>query len=120
MRNAGNGIAVLHGWYPHVDWSTGAQDHEPPERFRRLTRDLYIPAGDLGFWQGAVRDLDDPLREPLLDAVARHERMTIDILYGDHDGGQRTIARFGLRPVDDGGYLFSSSRYWNIDQPDPR
>jgi hypothetical protein len=119
LRNAGNGVAVLHGWYPYVGWRLGPQSHEAPERFRRLTRDLYIPAGDVGFWQGAVRDAEDPYRLQLHAAVAAHDRLTIDILFGDHEGGQRTIARFVLTPVDD-GYLFSSSRYWNVDQPDPR
>ncbi len=28
----------------------------PLEEFHRLTRDLYIPVGDVGFWQGVFRD----------------------------------------------------------------
>ncbi len=119
LRNAGNGVAVLHGWYPFVGWQLAPQTHEPVEEFRRLTRDLYIPASDIGFWQGAIRDPDDPHRPPLHDAIAAHERLTVDILYGDHEGGQRTIARFALTPVAD-GYLVSSQRYWNLDQHDPR
>jgi hypothetical protein len=119
LRNAGNGIAVLHGWYPSVGWQPGPQGAPPVERFRRLTRDLYIPAGDIGFWQGAIRDPDDPYHPQLLAAIGEHERLTIDILYGDHEGGQRTIARFALTPVD-AGYLFTSGRYWNLDQPNPR
>ena len=27
------------------------------------TRDMYIPPGDVGFWQGALRDPDDPQYE---------------------------------------------------------
>ena len=119
LRNAGNGIAVLHGWYPYVGWRMASEPHASADEFRRLTRDLYIPAGDLGFWQGAIRDPDDPYRPQLLAAVAAHDRLTVDILYGDHEGGQRVIARFILTPVED-GYLFTSSRYWNLDQPDPR
>jgi hypothetical protein len=119
LRNAGNGVAVLHGWYPHVGWRLGEQTHPPVELFRRLTRDLYIPAGDIGFWQGAIRDVDDRHRPQLLTAIAARDLVMVDILYGDHEGGQRAIARFALTPVED-GYLFSSSRYWNVDQPDPR
>jgi hypothetical protein len=29
------------------------------------TLDVYVPAGDTGFWQGAVREPDDPFRECL-------------------------------------------------------
>ncbi|HEY2999256.1 MAG TPA: hypothetical protein VGJ43_11825 [Acidimicrobiales bacterium] len=120
VRNAGNGVALLHGWYPYVGWRIGSDEHEPPERFRRLTRDIYVPAGDVGFWQGSVRDPDDPDAADLAAAVTAHDRrLTIDVLYGDHDGGQRAIVRFALTPVE-GGYLCTSSRYWNIDQPDPR
>jgi len=30
-------------------------------------------------------------------------QFTIEILYGDHEGGQRTISRFRHGPVDGGG-----------------
>jgi hypothetical protein len=118
LRNAGNGAAVLHGWCPYVGFNT-AQPHEDPARFRRLTRDLFIPAGDIGFWQGAVREPDDPFRTELHAAVTARERLTVELLYGDNEGGQRTITRFILAPIDD-GYLISASRYWNLDRPDPR
>ena len=38
------------------------QSAGPPSRvqFRTQTRDLYIPPGDIGIWQGALRELDDP------------------------------------------------------------
>ena len=51
LRNAGNGIAVLQGWrfFPEAHRDT---DHAPLEEFQRQTRDLYIPVGDVGFWQG--------------------------------------------------------------------
>ncbi len=39
LRNDGNGVAVLHGWYPSVDWQLAPQTHAPVEQFRRLTRD---------------------------------------------------------------------------------
>src|SRR5689334_11658777 len=55
LRNVGNGIAVLHGWYFHPERRGDAPRPEPDE-FVRQTRDLYVPAGDVGFWQGAFRD----------------------------------------------------------------
>ena len=68
------------------------------EEFRQHSRDLYVPAGDVGFWQAALRDHSDPLYEPVRDAIRERTSMSIDVLYGDHEGGQRTITRFFLRP----------------------
>src|SRR3954451_19783174 len=53
VRNAGNGIAVLHGWRIEPEDVLGRVDYASLDDFRRLSRDLYIPAGDIGFWQGA-------------------------------------------------------------------
>ena len=45
----------------------------------------------------------------------------IDLLYGDHEGGQRAIARFSLIVADDGNARFVNVlRYWNLDYEDPR
>jgi hypothetical protein len=37
---------------------TAATTEERPDRdeFRRQQLDLYLPAGDTGYWQGAMRD----------------------------------------------------------------
>jgi len=121
LRNAGSGIGVLHGWIAHPEVLQGEQQQHPdPGEFRRLTRDLYIAPGDIGFWQGAIRDRADPERPALLDVIRRHDRFTVDLLYGDYEGGQRTITRFVLSPVGDGGYLFAVGRHWNLDRADPR
>ena len=53
-------------------------------------------------------------------AINERQAMTIDLLYGDHEGGQRTITRFALLPRDDGGWIASVSRHWNLDRSDPR
>src|SRR5437588_561811 len=69
--------------------------------FRRQLRDLYIPSGATGFWQGAIRDSQDPMHEGLhaaAEAWSRSDsvpdiggRLLVDLLYGDQEGGQRTI-----------------------------
>jgi hypothetical protein len=41
------------------------------------------------------------------------------MLYGDQEGGQRTITQFAFTPVTD-GWLCSASRHWNVDRDDPR
>jgi hypothetical protein len=120
MRNAGNGIAVLQAW--HIDTELMPAGRPPPERdqFRPHTRDLYIPAGDTGFWQAALRDPNDTLYPSLLGVIQRRQTFTIDVLYGDHEGGQRTISRFTIAPARDSQWLCSVVRHWNLDRPDPR
>jgi hypothetical protein len=120
LRNVGPGIAVLdrYGVSPEVE--RGAADHLPVERFRRLTRDLYIPAGGTGFWQGAFRDRSEPEWALVAEAIAARHEMTVDLLYGDYEGGQHTISRFAIMPIDDGGWYTSVSRHWNLDRDDPR
>jgi len=121
LRNAGSGIAVLHGWRvaPQIE---GTRHQRPElEEFRRQQRDLYIPSGSAGFWQGAIRDPADPSYEALISVEREGTRLILDLLYGDHEGGQRAIARFGVTASEDGGGRTANViRYWNIDRPDPR
>jgi hypothetical protein len=120
LRNVGNGLAVLDRW----DLRVGLPPASPPPRdqsvFHRLTRDIYVSNGDLGFWQGALRDPTDPLFAQVSAAIETRQAMTLDLLYGDHEGGQRTITRFAILPGSEGSWLTAVSRHWNIDRADPR
>jgi hypothetical protein len=122
LRNVGQGLGVLHGW--HARPQRPDETLSPPgelEEFRRLQRDIYVPAGDTGFWQGAIRELDTPGLEELCEAVESGARIMIELLYGDHEGGQRTIARFAITPDPDAeGWVAQVVRYWNVDGDDPR
>jgi hypothetical protein len=120
LRNVGSGIAVLDRWDLFTESPTGDRAHREPEAFRRLTRDIYVSAGGLGFWQGAFRDRTDPLFGAVRDAVNEGRPLSVDLLYGDHEGGQRTISRFALIPRDDGQWVTSVGRHWNLDRADPR
>ena len=122
VRNASTGIAVLHGWRLWPGRRRSGEDTTPdPATFHRLTRDLYVPAGDVGFWQGAYRDPASPEYAEARAAVESGESLTVDLLYGDLEGGQRIVSRFVLDPRGDGsGYISSVARHWNIDQADPR
>ncbi len=120
LRNGGSGLAVIHGWRAEVLERTGS-DAPGLDEFRRQQRDLYVPAGDVGFWQGAVRERDDGAHEPLRSAARTGAHVLVDLLYGDHEGGQRTIARFGISRAEEGeGYRAEVVRYWNVDREDPR
>jgi hypothetical protein len=125
LRNVASGIAVLHSWHLQPQ-SERTEPPAPIEQFRRLQRDLYVPAGDVSFWQAAVRDPEDLLYESLREAIAARTSISIDLLYGDHEGGQRTITRFHLAPRTDTDeqepwlWRCSVARHWNLDRADPR
>jgi hypothetical protein len=119
VRNVGRGIAVVHGWRFYPEWDAG---HNAPkvDEFHRQNRDIYVPPGDVGFWQAAFRDEADPQYGEARAAVTGRNTMAVDVLYGDHDGGQRVVTRFTLQPRGDDGWLLSAGRHWNQDRTDPR
>jgi hypothetical protein len=119
LRNAGTGIALIHGWHLLHQEAFANVPHAPPQDFRRQTIDLYVPAGGTGYWESAVRGGDDPFRPLVEKALANREPFRIDLMYGDQNGGQRTISRFMLMPAE--GFWYSqAARHWNLDRPDPR
>jgi hypothetical protein len=126
VRNAGRGIAVLHGWQFLAGRQTSLERPDPA-LFRPQQRDLYVAQNDVGFWQAAFRDPADPRYDEAVAAVRTGDVLTIDVLYGDHEGGQRAITRFTLqRPASTGEdgkqwpWIASVVRHWNLDRPDPR
>jgi hypothetical protein len=92
--------------------------------FRTQTRDLYIPGGDVGLWQGALRDYRDAVCTEVAAAIDAREPITIELLYSDQVGEQRTISRFGLTsyeaPEGEGVWLATGSRHWFLDRSGPR
>jgi hypothetical protein len=127
LRNAGPGIAVLHGWRFLTALEINPSRPEP-ETFRHQGRDILIAPGDIGFWQGAFRDSGDPQYFEAVTAVKSDDDevvLGIDLLYGDNDGGQRVISRMMLRGYRrdqeaERRWLASVVRHWNVDRPDPR
>jgi hypothetical protein len=120
LRNVGSGIGVLHGWMFLPDRVTGESRRPDPAQFRRLTRDIYVPAGDNGFWQGAFRE---PGAEEFIRAaevIGKRQPFGVDVLYGDFEGGQRSISRFSFLPVREQDWLVTVGRHWNLDRPSPR
>jgi hypothetical protein len=115
LRNVGAGIGVLQGWVPHVGMNT-SREHA----YRPQSRDLYIPAGDVGLWQGALRDPSEDAHGAIADAVIQRQTMSIELLYSDQVGGQRTISRFLVQPVGDDGWIASVGRHWYLDRDGPR
>jgi hypothetical protein len=125
LRNSGQGIGVIHGWRFQEGLEINPQRPDP-DTFRVQQLDLAIAQGDVGFWEGAVRDSNDPQRAEAVRAAKETGVVTIDLLYGDFDGGQRVISRIMLRrvfPEDSDrppSWLATAVRHWNLDRPDPR
>lgn len=121
LRNVGSGMAVCQGWLfrPGESSSRTYPTHAPLEDFRLQTRDLYVPPGDIGIWQGALRNPDDPVRQQAARGIESRESITVELLYSDLVGRQRTISRFLLNPIDD-GWITSLTRHWYLDWVGPR
>jgi hypothetical protein len=141
VRNAGTGMAILHGWRA----CPGVRDplnnpipntHPPLEEFTAQTRDLYVAPDDVGFWQGALRDPAQDRFGVVAAEVKAQGQLYIDLLYGNFEGGERVVSRFNLvyrepsqlghaasapgpAPTE-GRWLASVVRHWNVDRPDPR
>ena len=82
--------------------------------FAPQQRDLLISTGRVGFWQAALRDPGAPLFAATAEALDTAGRITVDILYGDHEGGQPTITRLVLLPDDASVWRCDATRYWNL------
>lgn len=133
LRNVGAGLAVIHGWQleptplgpttpAEMQQARQAIARPDPAGFRPQGRDLYVPAGDVSFWQAAIRNEPDfPRWEEIVASLKAHRGMGVNLLYSDHEGGQRTISRFQLtqRPDED-NWICSVVRHWNLDRDDPR
>jgi hypothetical protein len=115
LRNVGPGIGVLHGGYVR-EIQRGNDEHAPLDDFRRLIRDLYLPPGKLGYWQIAFRD--DP-RTDEVRALVNSGRFSVELLYGDYEGGQRVVTRFGVS-LDGDRWNIAVARHWQVDRPNPR
>ncbi len=120
LTNIGSGIGVLQSWTVRAGLQTSATDHVAADEFRAQTRDMYIPGGGIGLWQGALRDPSDPAYADVRDAVDGRDMITIELLYSDQIGGQRTITRFMIAPAGDQDWTASAGRHWHLDVQGPR
>ena len=126
LRNVGAGLAVLRGYHLQgesaayvADDPRGPARHlrgDPPphpEAFSPQQRDLLISTRRAGFWQAALRDPGTRLHGEVTRAIATRGRVTVDLLYGDHEGSQPSVTRFVLLP-EDGSWRCDATRYWSL------
>jgi hypothetical protein len=100
-----------------------SRSEDPAVKVGFQDRDLYVAPGDVGFWQGSFRDSSSARYRETRRAVEAPQRMGVDILYGDFEGGQRMISRFMLTPretEDSVRWYAAVGRYWSVDRPEPR
>jgi hypothetical protein len=95
VRNVGSGMAVIESWEPFPGQRTSSDEWGDIADFRPQTRALWIAPGDVAFWQGAMRDESDPVQKAVAAAVI-DGALTVDLLYRDPEGGQRTASRFSF------------------------
>lgn len=118
IRNVGTGVAVLHGWHLRTSLQT-ERVHPALAEFTSQHRDIYLAPGDIGLWQGALRDPAAAEFKAVAAAIEAEDPLMLSLLYGDYEGGQRVITQFPLRR---GGeiWLTSVARHFNVDRPEPR
>lgn len=127
LRCAGQGIAVVHGWRFHPGAQVPPQRPDP-DSIRTQGIDIMIAPGEIGYWEAAFRNSNDPQYDDAVTAVKSGEVVSIDLVYGDNDGGQRVMTRFVLRrfetpnldPDQPRLWMATPVRHWNLDRPDPR
>jgi hypothetical protein len=126
LGNVGAGLAVLRGYHLHGESASDvAQDPRGPARhlggetppplraFSPQQRDLLISTKRAGFWQAALRDPSTRLYQEVTQAIETGGRITVDVLYGDHEGGQPSITRFVLLP-EAGAWRCDATRHWSL------
>jgi hypothetical protein len=125
LRNGGAGVAHLVAYRLEPE-PAGTVTQDPrglarhrrgdpspdPSTFTEQQRDLYIPAGELGHWQAALRDPTTELYTTMGEAITTLGRVTIDLLYGDIEDGQATITRFVLLPGEQNKWRCDVTHHW--------
>lgn len=77
-------------------------------------------AGNVGFWQAAIRDASDPDHGWLREHIEGRTLFMVELLYSDHEGGQRATGLFTLAPGESHHWICSVVQHWNLDRPNPR
>jgi hypothetical protein len=126
LRNVGAGLAMLRGYRLEGELGSnvardplGVARHlrgDPvpqPQAFSPQQRDLLISTSRVGFWQAALRDPEALQHKEIAQAIETRGRVTVDVLYGDHEGGQPAITRFVLLP-EAGAWRCDAVRHWSL------
>ena len=109
----------MHGGQPRADpgrrnaaWTPGRAQIRPrdvavspaAEEFTAQIRDIYLPPGDIGFWQGALRDPAAAVFKRVGAVIETTQPLMVSVVYGDFAGGQRVISQCALRCEEPDGW----------------
>ena len=102
LRNIGEGIAVLHGWIVRPGQVSRSASRGPtsPTSAASSATSTSRPATP-GSGRGRSASPEDPDTAGLLEAARNGDPLVVLLLYGDLEGGQRTIARFTIIPDEE-------------------
>ena len=114
VRNVGAGLAILQGWHLVVGLP-GERSYPPLEEFTSQIRDIYVAPGDYELWLGALVDPAASKFKAVIAAIEAGEDLTLSLLYGDFEGGQRVITQFVMRHANE-RWLSTSGRHFNVDR----
>ncbi len=116
LRNVGGGLGVLTSWWMRTDPTPDLETRPALDEFNAQQRHLYVPPGDVGYWQGAIRETDTDRgdRAGLCAAIASRQRLALFLRYADQDGGHDTLTRFTLMPDQNGDWIFGIGRHWTL------
>jgi hypothetical protein len=121
LRNVGAGIGVLTSWLvavgPQLPLNTEEALATPDtSTFVAQQRSLYVPANDVGYWQGAIREADTDRGDApaLRRAIEARERLSLYLRYADQDGGHDTVSQYSLTTDENGDWLFGIARHWSL------
>lgn len=130
LCNVGAGLALLRGYHLRgesasevADDPLGPAEHRrgarPPSvrEFSPQQRDLLISTRRAGFWQAALRDPSTRRYQQVAQAIQSQGRITVDVLYGDHEGGQPAITRFVVLPEAQ-SWRCDATRHWSMPASD--
>jgi hypothetical protein len=131
LRNVGAGLALRRGYHLKGESAgevaqdpRGAARHlrgdRPPalETFSPQQRDLLISTRRAGFWQAALRDPRSRSYQEVAQAVETLGRVTVDVLYADHEGEQPSVTRFVLLPQAR-SWRCDATRHWSLPPASP-
>jgi hypothetical protein len=108
-------MAILVAWKVTSDTLGPEIDRPEPGDMTQQMRDLSVPGGDTGYWQGALRDPADELFTSTRRAIEERSPITIELYYTDLVGSHPTISRFRLTSHDDDDKWFCAvSHHWTL------
>jgi hypothetical protein len=114
LRNVGPGMAILVAWQVAPGTLDREVDHADPADMTQQLRDLAVPPGDTGYWQGALREPTAELFTSTRRSIEDRSPITIELYYTDLVGGHPTISRFRLTAHDNDEWFCAVSLHWNL------